>query len=484
MKLIRTGAILKVVGVLLMIVGFVQGLCIPVSFYFETGHASDFISSVLLNSLAGGLLLFWSGRLDQTVKKREGYLIVFLAWIALWVSSALPYVLSGVFESFTDIFFEAMSGLSTTGATILEDIEAVPKDILLWRSFTQWLGAMGFIVLTVALLPIIGIGGIELFVAEAPGPTSEKLHPRIKDTAKALWRIYLGMTLLLFPLLYYGGMSGYDALNHALTTMATGGFSTKNESAAFFSPQLQYIMVVFMFLSGVNFSLHYLALRGRFRQVFQSDELKVYLGLVVVMSIIVFALVSQQGTYSVAGSFRIALFQVVSTITTSGFVVADYTAWSPLLMVIFFVLLFSGASAGSTSGGIKLIRHTVMIKNSILEFKRLLHPRAMIRLKINKKIVPPRVMTHVMVFYILYIGTFMFGTLLVILTGVEIGTSMGAVATSISNVGPGVGEVGPVHTFAGLNSTAKWILAWIMLIGRLEIFTVFIILTPYFWRHN
>lgn len=484
MKLIRIGAILKVLGVLLLIVALVQALCIPVSYYFKTDHASNFISSVLLNVLFGVLLLLWSQKNDQTVSKREGYLIVFLAWISLWISSSLPYVLSGVFGSFTDIFFETMSGLSTTGATVINDIESFPQDILLWRSFTQWLGAMGFIVLTVALLPILGIGGIELFVAEAPGPTSEKLHPRIKDTATALWRIYLGLTILLFPLLMYGGMNWFDALNHALTTMATGGFSTKNESAAYFNPQLQYIMVVFMFLSGVNYSLHYLSLRGKFRQVFQSDELKVYFGLVVSMSLFVTFLVFQSSDVTLNSAFRDSLFQVVSIVTTTGFVTADYTAWSPLLTAIFFVLLFSGASAGSTSGGIKIIRHTVMFKNTVLEFKRLLHPRAMIRLKINKKIVPPKVLTHVMVFYILFIGTFLTGTFLVILSGEEIITAVGAVATSISNVGPGIGEVGPVNNFANLNDGAKWILAWIMLIGRLEIFTVFIILTPYFWRHN
>lgn len=484
MRTIQYGAILRVLGVLLCIIAFAMALCIPFSIYFETGHLSDFVSSILI-CLLGGVFLFSASRhKDQTVSKREGYLIVFLAWITLWVSCSLPYMLSGTMNSVTDVFFETMSGLTTTGATVINDIELMPKDILFWRSFTQWLGGMGIIVLTVALLPLFGIGGIELFVAEAPGPTSEKLHPRIKDTAKALWYIYLGLTLILWLILCLFGMDWFDGLNHALTTLSTGGFSTKNASMAYFSPQIQYVVALFMFLAGVNYSLYYLTLRRKFKSVWSSDELRYYCVLVIGVVVGVTFLVFNSADITIEQAFRDALFQVVSVITTTGFVTADYTSWSPLLTAIFFLLLFIGACAGSTSGGMKIIRHTVLFKNSILEFKRLLHPRAMIRLRLNGKIVPPMILTHILVFFVLYIGTFAVGTIIVVITGEDLITAAGAVVTSISNVGPGIGDVGPVNSYAPLSDKTKWVLAWLMLIGRLELFTVLIIFTPYFWFNH
>lgn len=483
MRLIRYGAILRVLGMLLCIVAISMCLCLPLSIYYSTGHVANFLSSILLCLLGGGLLLLAARNKDLTVNKREGYLIVVLAWTTLWVSCSLPYLISGEIDSITDVFFETMSGLTTTGATILNDIEVLPRDILFWRSFTQWMGGMGIIVLTVALLPLLGIGGIELFVAEAPGPSSEKLHPRIKDTAKALWFIYLGLTLLLWFLLWVNGMDWYDGINHALTTMATGGFSTRNASIAYYSPQIQYIITLFMFLAGVNYSLHYLALRGKFRSVFSSDELKTYIIVVLAVAGLVTLSVFQLTDVTFEQAFRDSIFQVISIITTTGYVTADYTSWAVPLTSVFFVLLFIGACAGSTAGGMKMIRHTVLFKNSILEFKRLLHPRGMIRLRLNGRLVPPRMLTHILVFFLLYIGTFIIGTIVVTIAGLDLMTAAGAVATSISNVGPGIGEVGPVNNFAPLNNFTKWFLSCIMLIGRLELFTVFIIFTPYFWRN-
>lgn len=481
MNKIRYGSILRVLGVLLLIVALSMLLCLPFSYYYETGHGSDFISGALICLLAGGLMWMGSGNFDLKVNKREGYIIVFSAWIILWISCALPYVLSGTFSSLTDVFFETISGLTTTGSTTINDIESMPKDILFWRSYTQWLGGMGIIVLTVALLPLLGIGGIELFVAEAPGPTSEKLHPRIKDTAKILWFIYLILTLFLCLILWISGMDWYDSLNHALTTMATGGFSTKNSSVAYFSPQIQYIIALFMFLGGVNYTLYYLTVRRKFRDVFRSDELKYYAYLVVVLTFIVTLIVYSVSDITLEQAFRDSIFQIISIITTTGFVTADYTSWTPLLTTLFFILLFIGACSGSTSGGIKIVRHTVLIKNSFLEFKRLLHPRAMIRIRLNGKIVAPRVLTHIMVFFILYIVTFVGGTFLVILTGVDPVTAAGASASAISNVGPAIGEVNPVESYADLNVSTKWLLSWLMLIGRLELFTVLILITPFFW---
>lgn len=481
---IRFGAIMRVLSALMMIIALAISLCIPLSFYFDTGLQNTFISSSLLCLLMSALFKIGALNKDKTVNKREGYLIVALAWLMLWVACALPFLLSGTMTSLTNIFFETISGLTTTGATVITDIEAMPKDILFWRSFIQWIGGMGIIVLTVALLPLLGIGGIELFVAEAPGPTSEKLHPRIKDTAKALWFIYLGLTVILFIILTLMGMHWYDSINHALTTLATGGFSTKNNSMAFYGADIQYVITLFMFLAGVNYSLHYLTLKGKWKQVIQSDELKVYALLVICLTAVITFQVYRVSDMPLEQAFRDSIFQIVSVITTTGYITADYTSWTEGLTVVFFVMLFIGACAGSTSGGIKLIRHIVFFKNSILEFKRLLHPRGLIRLKMNKKLVPPRVLTHILVFLLLYIGTFVFGTILVVSMGEDLMTAAGAVATSISNVGPGIGQVGPVDNFSDLTSASKWILSVLMLVGRLELFTMYVIITPYFWRSH
>ncbi|MEL6718919.1 MAG: TrkH family potassium uptake protein, partial [Bacteroidota bacterium] len=370
-------------------------------------------------------------------------------------------------------------------ASVLNDIEAVPEGILYWRSLTQWIGGMGIIVLTVALFPLLGIGGIELFVAEAPGPTSDKLHPRIQETAKRLWFIYVGLTFLLVFILSFAGMSIYDAINHALTTMATGGFSTKNASMMHYdTPTIQYPIILFMFIAGTNYSVIYLSLKGQFKKVWKSEEVKVYGALVIVLTAILSIAVHQISDTSFEKSFRDVLFQVVSIITTTGFVSADYTSWTTSITVLFFVLIFCGACAGSTSGGIKIVRHLVFFKNSFLEFIRLLHPNAIVPLKINGQTVRPKIMTHILVFLLLYLLLFIVGTLGVSMTGMDFLSSIGAVATSISNVGPGIGDVGPVNNFADVPSTAKWILSFLMILGRLELFTILVLFTPYFWKAN
>jgi trk system potassium uptake protein TrkH len=344
---------------------------------------------------------------------------------------------------------------------------------------------MGIIVLTIAILPFLGIGGIELFVAEAPGPISDKIHPRIKATARALWFIYVSLTAILFVLLYLEGMGGYDAINHALTTMATGGFSTKNASIAYFqNPAIHYTLIVFMFMAGINYTVIFYLVRFDLRKVWRNEEFRGYLIIVTLIAMLVTFLVWHATGSNLEKAFRDATFQVVSIITTTGYITADYTAWKSSLTALFFVLLFAGASAGSTSGGIKLIRHVVFLKNSILEFKRLLHPKAIIRLKMNKEIVPARILTHILVFLLIYLGIFVLGTIVICGLGLDLQSSMGAVATSLGNVGPGIGVVGPVDNFAGLNDPTKWVLMLLMLLGRLELFTILVLFTPYFWKAN
>lgn len=473
-------------GVLLLIVGTLMLTTLPFSFYFNSGDHYPLLISSGVSLLTGVFLRKFkedkSG--SPNIRKREGYLIVALGWLVMSLFGMLPYLLSGVIPEVSNAFFETISGFTTTGASILNDIEATPKGILFWRSMTQWIGGMGIIVLAVAILPILGIGGMDLFLAESPGPTSDKLHPRIKETAKRLWGIYVFLTILLTLLLLVGKMSFYDALNHALTTMATGGFSTQNSSVVDYAPFIQYVLVVFMFLAGTNFSLIYFGLKREPRKIWKSEEFRAYLFLCFLATLVITLGASAVREAPFEQVFRDALFQVVSLVTTTGFVSADYTSWATYLTVICFALMFLGASAGSTSGGIKIIRHYVMVKNGFLEFKRLLHPRAIVPLTVNGKRLTPEIVTNVLVFLVLYLHVFVFSVIIVSLMGLDLPTSMGAVATTLGNVGPGIGSLGPMDNFSALPSMTKWFLSFLMLVGRLELFTVLILFTPYFWRAN
>lgn len=482
--MIQYRLVIRVIGLLLLILAGFMLPALLVSGYYQSGDGGALLTSATICVGAGlPLWLFVRPTAQQRIHKREGYLIVALGWLTLVSFSALPYLISGLIPGIADALFESVSGMTTTGATVLTDIESVPEGLLFWRSLTQWIGGMGIIVLTVAIFPLLGIGGVELFVAEAPGPTSDKLHPRIQETAKRLWLIYVLLTIVLGLLLYGLGMNGYDALNHALTTMATGGFSTKNASMAYFdSPAIQYVVVFFMLLAGTNYTILYYASKRRFSQVWSSDEFRAYLSVVLVITLAVTLWVYSLTDLTLERSFRDSIFQIVSLITTTGFVTTDYTLWSPGLTMLFFVLLFVGASAGSTSGGIKIIRHLVFFKNSFLEFKRILHPRAIIPLKINRQRVRGRVLTHIIIFLLLYLLLFVIGAVLMSVLGYDFTTSVGAVATSLGNVGPAIGNVGPVDNFAWLSDTAKLLLAFLMLLGRLELFTILVLFTPYFWK--
>jgi trk system potassium uptake protein len=483
--MIQYKAIGRVIGYLILLLAVLILPALGFSLWFEEGDGFALLLS-LLTFLMAGLGLSTLKEKNQTgVKKREGYLIVAFGWIAMGLFGALPYLLSQSIPQFSDALFESISGLTTTGATILEDIEAVPKGILTWRSTTQWIGGMGIIVLTVALFPLLGIGGIELFVAEAPGPTSDKVHPRIQETAKRLWLVYVGLTLVLVLLYWVEGMSFFDAFNHALTTISSGGFSTKNASMAYFtSPLIQYTCIVFMFISGVNFSLTYYSLRGNPKRMFSNEEFRIYLFLILGIALYVSFGIAYTGNYTYEESFRSGLFHVLAIVTTTGYVTDDYTAWSPGLSFVFFLLLFSGGSAGSTSGGIKIIRHIVFLKHSLQEFKRLLHPQAILPLKINKTSVNPKIVQRIVTFLLVYLFLVFIGVLVLSLNGIDLETSMGAVATSLGNVGPAIGKVGPMDNFAWFSPGIKIFLALLMLIGRLELFTILIILTPYFWKNS
>lgn len=475
--------ILHITALLIIINGLFMLLCLPFSLYYGGGdHQALLISTTICIVFGGVIWLITRSRKELDISKKDGYLIVTLSWITLSFSGALPYYIHGAIPDFTSAFFETMSGYTTTGASVMNDIESVPKGLLFWRSLTHWIGGMGIIVLTLAILPILGIGGMQLFVAESPGPSAQKLHPRIKETAKRLWFIYVILTFVETILLMFGDMDFYDALNHSMSTLSTGGFSTRNASIAAFGAYEQYIIMIFMFIAGTNFVVTYFGLKGNWEKFLNNEEFKTYFFVTLVFIVLVSGIVYGVTDLPAEQSFRDASFQVVSIITTTGFVTADYTAWVPFLTVLFLILMFSGGSAGSTSGAVKVVRQIILFKNSSLEVKRLLHPNAIFPVRLNGKAVSQDIVFNVLAFFLTYLLLFMIGAAIMASLGLDFATAIGASAASIGNIGPGLGGVGPVENFADIPMVGKWVLSVLMLMGRLEIFTVLILLTPYFWR--
>lgn len=458
---------------------------IPFSIYYDDNDIGALLQTGIGTSIVGFSVWFQTRKADKSdLGKREGYLIVTLGWLAMSAFGAIPFVVYGAIPNYSDAFFETMSGFTTTGASVLYDIEALPHGLLFWRSFTHLIGGMGIIVLSLAILPLLGIGGMQLYAAEVPGITKDKFHPRVKETAKRLWVIYMSFVAVETVLLLFGGMNLFDALTHSFATMATGGFSPKNNSTAYYNsnPYIQYVLIVFMFLAGMNFTLHYLALHKNFSFIKNNGEFKAYLYFTIFVSLFITIIHLPYVDFHPEEAFRQSLFHVVSLITTTGFVSSDYENWAVFSRMIFFILLFVGGCAGSTGGGIKFIRHLLLFKNGFLELKRLIHPRAVIPTRLNGKAVLPEIISNVQAFFILYLFVFVSGAILLSLMGIDFVSSVGASATCIGNIGPGFGTVGPVANFGHLPDVAKWLLSFLMLLGRLELFTVLIIFTPYFWK--
>jgi trk system potassium uptake protein TrkH len=440
--------------------------------------------SFLVTFLAGLLLYFFTKSQEKIeIKHRDGFAVVTISWIAMSFFGSLPYMLSGVALSFTDAYFESMAGFTTTGASVLHDLEHVPDGILLWRSMTQWMGGMGIIVFSLAILPFLGAGGMQLFKAEVPEIGVEKLRPRILDMAKSLWYIYAGLTAMLALLLTLAGMDVFDALCHSLTTMATGGFSTKSASIAHFqNAYIDVIITVFMFLAGVNFSLHFYALRGNLSRFAKSSEFKFYC-LVVITSIIIVTLSTYSaGDYSPWQSLRYAAFQVVSVVTTTGYATADYEMWPVLSQLLLLCLMLFGGMVGSTGGGIKQVRILLMVKQAYREIYHLIHPHAVSALKLDDKNIAKETLGGIWGFLFLFILISVVAMLMMSALGVDMITSVSTVISAMSNVGPALGEAGPVDNYAAVPLTGKWVLVLCMLIGRLEIYTVVLLLVPIFWR--
>jgi len=482
------GLLLLCNGSFMLVAAFVSGI-------YKDGATLDISLAAIVTMLFGVMAMFYTRGHKKEVKRKEGYIVVTFGWVIMSISGTLPYLFSGAIPDLTNAFFETISGYTTTGASILDDIESLPKGILFWRSLTHWIGGMGIIVLAIAILPLLGIGGMQLFAAEAPGPAGDKLHPRITDTAKRLWLIYFGYTVAETILLKWAGMSLFDAMNHSLATLSTGGFSTKNANLAYWNnqPLIQYITILFMFLAGSNFVLSYFAFTGKVQRVLKDEEFKYYTGFVVLFTLVAALVVYYRANVPVSdfhpmvlgeaeSAFRHGLFQVVAIITTTGFVTADFTEWTPFLTVFFFGLMFLGGSAGSTAGGIKVMRHLLIIKNGILEFKRTLHTNAIIPVRYNNKTVTEHIVYNIIAFFVLYMLLFIIGSLVLGFLGLDFMSAIGGSASSLGNVGPALGSLNPVSNYNSLPGFGKWWCGFLMLLGRLELFTVLIILTPYFWK--
>lgn len=484
-------------GLLLLFNGFFMLLAALISGIYEDGVTLDITLAAIVTMMVGVLAMFYTRGHEKVVKRKEGYIIVTFGWIVMSISGVLPYLFSGAIPDVTNAFFETISGYTTTGASILDDIESLPEGILFWRSLTHWIGGMGIIVLAIAILPLLGIGGMQLFAAEAPGPNADKLHPRITDTAKRLWLIYFGYTVAETLLLSLAGMSFFDAINHSLATLSTGGFSTKNASLAHWNdqPLIQYIVIFFMFLAGSNFVLSYFAFKGKVQRIIKDEEFKFYTGFILLFVVLATLVIYFKANVPVSdyhpmvlgvgeSSFRHALFQVMAIVTTTGFVTSDFTNWTPFLTVFFFGLMFLGGSAGSTAGGIKVMRHLLIIKNGLLEFKRTLHPNAVIPVRYNKKTVSEHIVYNIIAFFVLYMLSFIIGSLVLGFLGLDFESAIGGAASSLGNVGPAFGSLNPLSNFNGLPTLGKWWCGFLMLLGRLELFTVLILLTPYFWKRT
>ena len=476
--------ILNIIGILTFFFGLTMVFPLIVGLYYRDSSVIPLLESMGITALAG-LLVYLIFRKDraEVISQREGMAIVAVGWTVVGFCGAIPFYLGDEFFSFTDAFFESVSGFTTTGASILTNIEAVSKGLLFWRSFIQWLGGMGIIVLSVAILPFLGVGGMQLYKAEVPSPVPDKLKPRIRDTAKILWQVYALISLAQVILLMLGGMSLFDALCHTFTTMPTGGFSTRNASIAHYdSVYLDCVIILFMLLAGINFSLHYQMLRGKTLAFWQDSECRFFLGTVLVLVFLVGWDVFKSVYATLGEALRYGAFQVVSIVTTTGFATADYEQWPAMSRLILLLSMFIGASAGSTGGGMKCLRIMLCFKYCYKELFSLVHPRAVSHIKIGGKTVPDDVMRSVLGFMVLYVGLFAISSVVLAGTGVDFITSFGAVAASIGNIGPGFGLVGPAGNYAGIPAIGKWLLAWCMLLGRLEIFTVIIMVVPEFWR--
>ncbi len=479
----RLGTVGALIGWLIIFLSLALLTPIPFCLYYGDRSWAAFLVSSALGLVAGGGLA-WAFVSEKEIGHREGFAIVTFSWAAAAVIGAFPYYFSGAIPGFADALFESMSGFTTTGSTILREVEVLGPGLLFWRSLTHWLGGMGIIVLSLAILPILGIGGMQLFQAEMPGPTKDRLAPRIQDTARILWGVYLVMTVAEVVLLMLAGMDFFDAVCHSFATLATGGFSTHTASVAYFQNSwIEWIIIFFMILAGINFTLHYRLFTGNFRSWGRSEELRFYLAGGVLATVVICCANMWDGVYtSWEEGFRIASFQVWSIVTTTGFGTADFDLWTPLCKVILISLMFLGGMAGSTAGGIKQVRVLLFGKFTRFQVKKLIHPRSVDTVKLDGHRVHPDIVQAILGYLSLYLSVFVAATLLVTGLGLDMISGATAVIATLNNVGPGLGTVGPARNFADLSDPTKLVLTFCMLAGRLELYTVAVLFVPSYWK--
>lgn len=478
-------AIFRIIGLLLIFEALFLMSSVLVALYYGEPTDTLLLSAAVMAGF-GSLFAYICRKAGRNVSRKDGYIVVTTIWIVFSLFGSIPYILSGYIPSFTDAFYETMSGFTTTGSSILSNIESLPKSLLFWRMMTHWIGGLGIVFFTVAVFPIFGLGDMHLFAAESVGPMRAKLHPRISVTARWILTVYVGLTIIAALAFYVAGMGWFDAVCHSMSTVATGGFSTKQASiAAFGSPLIEYVTILFMFIGGVSLSLQYLLFfKGRLKDLFRDTEFRTYLMFVLLFTVVISVGLFLTTTMTAEWSFRTALFQVVSIQTTTGFATVDYTLWTPLLWLMLCGLMFVGACSGSTSGAMKCVRVATLFKVMWNEFKRIVHPNAVIPVRMARKIVPTSVQSAILAYTVIYFFMVIVGLVVNMAFGIDFLNSFGLSVASVGNIGPALGNYGPMDSLGLLPDGVKWFSSFQMLVGRLEFFAVLLLLTPIFWKRQ
>ena len=486
--MLNTALIYKILGSLLFLLGSLQAICAGIALGYHEDDVMSFLISTIFTCCCALVLKYMGRNADNNLSRRDSYLLVTLTWSVFSLLGMLPYLIGGYITNVTDAYFETMSGFSTTGATLIADVERLPHGILFWRSQTQWIGALGIVFFTIAILPsMVGGGSVKVFAAEATGPMREKMHPRLSTTAKWIWSVYIALTIACLLSYYAAGMDWFDSINYSMSTTATGGFCTHNDSTSYFnSPAIDYVSIVFQFLAGINFTLLYFVLfKGRVRMLFKSSEFKLYITLIIVATIWIGYLLMTRNGYGLERAFRSALFQVVSFITTTGLFNDDAAMWPHITWVILGCLMFIGACSGSTTGGFKCVRVVMVLKVLRNEFHKLLHPNAVLPVKINGMPVSPQQLSTLLAFFAIFSIMMILTATLMIAAGIDNTNAVAISLSCISNVGPTLGtQIGPVMSWSELPDYIKWLCSFLMLVGRLEIMSVLVLFTHEFWKDS
>ena len=486
--MLNTALIYKILGSLLFLLGTLQAICVGVALGYQEDDVMSFLISTIFTCCCGLVLKYLGRNADNNLSRRDSYLLVTLTWTIFSLLGMVPYLVGGYITNITDAFFETMSGFSTTGATLITNVEALPHGILFWRSQTQWIGALGIVFFTIAILPsMVGGGSVKVFAAEATGPMREKMHPRLSTTAKWIWSVYISLTIACLLSYNAAGMNWFDSINYSMSTTATGGFCTHNDSTSYFdSPTIDYVSIVFQFLAGINFTLLYFVMfKGRVRMLLKSSEFKLYIGLVIGATLWIGYLLMTRNGYGMEHAFRSALFQVVSFCTTTGLFNDDASRWPHITWVLLGCLMFLGACSGSTTGGFKCVRGVMVFKVLRNELRKILHPNAVLPVKIDQQPVPQQKLTALLAFFAINIVIILLSTTVMLVADIDITKSIVIALSCVSNVGPDLSmQIGPAMTWGELPTYIKWTCSFLMLVGRLEIMSVLVLFTRSFWKDN